>query len=121
MTVLSLSGKGLQCGRRTGYSAEHGAKKQPLKHQSSLQGAFTDCDFSTCQSPSSLSTNRREAQIAARKHGDRKDSTTPESWIVLVPLSLGDAGHIIQIVFEEVGSAAESQWELCFGQTRCHA
>lgn len=117
----SFSRKGLKRGKRTGYSAEHGAKEQALKHQSSLQGTFTEFHFSTSQSPSSLSTNGRKAHAASRKHRDRKDNTVPEIWIVPVPLSLGDIGHTIQIVFEEGGSATESQWELCFGHIRCCA
>lgn len=40
VTVLPFFGKGSQCGKRTGYSAEHGEKEQPLKDQSSLQGTF---------------------------------------------------------------------------------
>lgn len=120
-TVLSFSRKGLKCGKRTGHSGEHGAKGKALKHQSSLQGTFTDCHFSTSQGPSSVSTNGRRVHIAARKHRDRKDNTAPKIWVVPVPLSLGDTEHTIQIVFEEVGSATESQWELCFGQISCCA
>lgn len=102
--LLSLSGEGLQCSRRSGHSAEYQPEQQPAKHQSSPQGTFTKYSFSISKSSSSRSTNRKGTHTAAGKNMHSKDSTTPESWILLVPLSLCHAGNTIEIVFRNCGS-----------------
>lgn len=61
-------------------------KKKCLWKTTAVFKIYLDCDFRTLQSLSSLSTNRREAHIAARKDRDRKDSTGSKRWIVPVPL-----------------------------------